>query len=98
MKLYSCWRPPDYQLNGPLFISQDTEKTKAPKLKITTRQIKLPKRLLSGNPNPRWFWNYLLALSPDSASEKVFQSTIQQRSSHPVTWGSAELQCMVHLA
>lgn len=36
----------------PLFTGQDIKKTKAPKLKVTTMLIKLPKRLLSGNPSP----------------------------------------------
>lgn len=35
-----------------LFTGQDTKKTKAPKLKVTTMLIKLPKRPLSGNPSP----------------------------------------------
>lgn len=53
MELSSCWRLSGYQLNWPLFTGWDTKKTKGPKLKVTTMQIKLSMRLLSGNPNPR---------------------------------------------
>jgi hypothetical protein len=37
-------------------------------------QIKSPKRLLWGNPNPRLSWNYLLSLSPHSASKMFLEN------------------------
>lgn len=40
------------------------QRDKSPQLKATTTQLKLSKRLLLGNPNPRLSWSLLLSLGP----------------------------------
>lgn len=75
------------------YIGKDIKRAKAPKFKATTMQIKSPKRLLWGNPKPRAPWNYLLFLSPHSASIKMFLSTIPKTSSHFLTRSLGAQEC-----
>lgn len=72
-------------MNWPLFCGHDTKNKKVPNLKVRTKKIKLPKRLLLRNPNPRLLYNDLLSLSPYSAFDDVPEYD-SERSNHILTW------------
>lgn len=89
MKLSSYWRLSGCQLEQPQYtLSVLHQEDKIPKLKVTTIQIKLLKRL-PGESKPQTFLEY--ALSPSFYSSLMNVPEYNPDEIKPYSWDSGEL-------